>query len=139
MIRRPPRSTRTDTLFPYTTLFRSGDALALAAGQFHAVLADQGVVAFRQCHDEIMGGGMAGGSLDVGKIGFRPAIGDVGADAVVEQGQFLADKGDVPAQKGGRPLTSIHPVYRHRKCDGQGKSVSLSVDFWDSRVSINKK
>src|SRR3546814_9802755 len=35
MIRRPPRSTRTDTLFPYTTLFRSkrgiqpcGDGLA---------------------------------------------------------------------------------------------------------------
>src|SRR3546814_9983974 len=41
MIRRPPRSTRTDTLFPYTTLFRSGDVsgtlrllayLALAIG-----------------------------------------------------------------------------------------------------------
>src|SRR3546814_6910483 len=30
MIRRPPRSTRTDTLFPYTTLFRS-DARPLAA------------------------------------------------------------------------------------------------------------
>src|SRR3546814_12366889 len=33
MIRRPPRSTRTDTLFPYTTLFRSlgpgGRAMAL--------------------------------------------------------------------------------------------------------------
>src|SRR3546814_18502976 len=26
MIRRPPRSTRTDTLFPYTTLFRSDAA-----------------------------------------------------------------------------------------------------------------
>src|SRR3546814_18326491 len=26
MIRRPPRSTRTDTLFPYTTLFRSDNA-----------------------------------------------------------------------------------------------------------------
>src|SRR3546814_12431677 len=26
MIRRPPRSTRTDTLFPYTTLFRSARA-----------------------------------------------------------------------------------------------------------------
>src|SRR3546814_15905752 len=26
MIRRPPRSTRTDTLFPYTTLFRSANA-----------------------------------------------------------------------------------------------------------------
>src|SRR3546814_8086164 len=28
MIRRPPRSTRTDTLFPYTTLFRSAAASA---------------------------------------------------------------------------------------------------------------
>src|SRR3546814_13511388 len=27
MIRRPPRSTRTDTLFPYTTLFRSSTVL----------------------------------------------------------------------------------------------------------------
>src|SRR3546814_2224721 len=26
MVRRPPRSTRTDTLFPYTTLFRSAQA-----------------------------------------------------------------------------------------------------------------
>src|SRR3546814_5947908 len=33
MIRRPPRSTRTDTLFPYTTLFRSGDLV----GQQHPV------------------------------------------------------------------------------------------------------
>src|SRR3546814_12646581 len=30
MIRRPPRSTRTDTLFPYTTLFRSVALCALA-------------------------------------------------------------------------------------------------------------
>src|SRR3546814_3386076 len=29
MIRRPPRSTRTDTLFPYTTLFRSAGLLRL--------------------------------------------------------------------------------------------------------------
>src|SRR3546814_18491880 len=29
MIRRPPRSTRTDTLFPYTTLFRSAEAAHL--------------------------------------------------------------------------------------------------------------
>src|SRR3546814_17819725 len=30
MIRRPPRSTRTDTLFPYTTLFRSESACTFA-------------------------------------------------------------------------------------------------------------
>src|SRR3546814_2288508 len=29
MIRRPPRSTRTDTLFPYTTLFRSAGGVAV--------------------------------------------------------------------------------------------------------------
>src|SRR3546814_3270616 len=29
MIRRPPRSTRTDTLFPYTTLFRSESVKAI--------------------------------------------------------------------------------------------------------------
>src|SRR3546814_8362580 len=33
MIRRPPRSTRTDTLFPYTTLFRSRDAARPAEGE----------------------------------------------------------------------------------------------------------
>src|SRR3546814_913183 len=32
MIRRPPRSTRTDTLFPYTTLFRSDGPYAARAG-----------------------------------------------------------------------------------------------------------
>src|SRR3546814_2235401 len=31
MIRRPPRSTRTDTLFPYTTLFRSRDRFIVEA------------------------------------------------------------------------------------------------------------
>src|SRR3546814_9655442 len=42
MIRRPPRSTRTDTLFPYTTLFRSrrraaGALLRPHPGRSHAV------------------------------------------------------------------------------------------------------
>src|SRR3546814_10311904 len=37
MIRRPPRSTRTDTLFPYTTLFRS---YQIAGLDDHAVQAD---------------------------------------------------------------------------------------------------
>src|SRR3546814_18620131 len=41
MIRRPPRSTRTDTLFPYTTLFRS---LALLFAQLSGrVIADESV------------------------------------------------------------------------------------------------
>src|SRR3546814_4518242 len=42
MIRRPPISTRTDTLFPYTTLFRSGDA---RLGHFEQSAADAVAVA----------------------------------------------------------------------------------------------
>src|SRR3546814_13947898 len=39
MIRRPPRSTRTDTLFPYTTLFRSV-IIGHFAGHYQANLGD---------------------------------------------------------------------------------------------------
>src|SRR3546814_9780342 len=39
MIRRPPRSTRTDTLFPYTTLFRSGLGTVMAGINFWLALA----------------------------------------------------------------------------------------------------
>src|SRR3546814_7198342 len=56
MIRRPPRSTRTDTLFPYTTLFRSDiehiEIIFAAKGLFipgHAVLeCRHGVTCARQ-------------------------------------------------------------------------------------------
>src|SRR3546814_16513031 len=41
MIRRPPRSTRTDTLFPYTTLFRSGQHAALLHRRIEAKLVGQ--------------------------------------------------------------------------------------------------
>src|SRR3546814_20015533 len=52
MIRRPPRSTRTDTLFPYTTLFRSvADAGVdrslgkdLGATPHHVLVLDAGLV-----------------------------------------------------------------------------------------------
>src|SRR3546814_3147687 len=48
MIRRPPRSTRTDTLFPYTTLFRSLETAVEAVHQiaqvegFLEILGDRG-------------------------------------------------------------------------------------------------
>src|SRR3546814_15614458 len=46
MIRRPPRSTRTDTLFPYTTLFRSSIYSVAAA----AKVIDQGEIGFTVAH-----------------------------------------------------------------------------------------
>src|SRR3546814_10275564 len=45
MIRRPPRSTRTDTLFPYTTLFRSQSQLRYTDGAFSVALENPRTVA----------------------------------------------------------------------------------------------
>src|SRR3546814_14066644 len=47
MIRRPPRSTRTDTLFPYTTLFRSPPPFLADIGAHH--VADEARHAFDGC------------------------------------------------------------------------------------------
>src|SRR3546814_11966739 len=44
MIRRTPRSTRTDTLFPYTTLFRSPEVLAALAADLAGLAPDHLVV-----------------------------------------------------------------------------------------------
>src|SRR3546814_8721661 len=43
MIRRPPRPTRTDTLFPYTTLFRSRQGVERSALQQHQVIVAEAV------------------------------------------------------------------------------------------------
>src|SRR3546814_10414791 len=72
MMRRPPRSTRTDTLFPYTTLFRSGfkacgDAVALSAfGKAKGAIGDfqvlPGDVQLRLCSAQLeIGAGHFGG------------------------------------------------------------------------------
>src|SRR3546814_5219136 len=50
MIRRPPRSTRTDTLFPYTTLFRSGRLRHLLG--FEAQGIDGPQSAYRRADDD---------------------------------------------------------------------------------------
>src|SRR3546814_7566850 len=56
MIRRPPRSTRTDTLFPYTTLFRS----------LRAEAAIQQVEVVHAVEQRQHGGALAHGRSDVG-------------------------------------------------------------------------
>src|SRR3546814_11408791 len=50
MIRRPPRSTRTDTLFPYTTLFRSAFTASLVSGSIFGLVL-RGIVVLSQCRD----------------------------------------------------------------------------------------
>src|SRR3546814_13899931 len=85
MIRRPPRSTRTDTLFPYTTLFRS--LLARLRGQrlqFGEAMFEPFAVACR-----FGDGGARGGKLFLGGAPRRICCchgAGVGARISVEQG-----------------------------------------------------
>src|SRR3546814_4137902 len=53
MIRRPPRSTRTDTLFPYTTLFRSmmGQQSNASSGLAIQSLVEQGTTTLAEIND----------------------------------------------------------------------------------------
>src|SRR3546814_9548341 len=51
MIRRPPRSTRTDTLFPYTTLFRSRRRIGDAVVAFPAPFPNDALGVDREARD----------------------------------------------------------------------------------------
>src|SRR3546814_16427501 len=71
MIRRPPRSTRTDTLFPYTTLFRSyvvplrveieAERMAAALGALQLRLPRNDEAEARHAFDALVGRGHHGG------------------------------------------------------------------------------
>src|SRR3546814_13583935 len=68
MIRRPPRSTRTDTLFPYTTLFRSSrrkNVKIFACGEAAAVSIRAWRVDGPQAWENAKGPRFAGGSEDL--------------------------------------------------------------------------
>src|SRR3546814_14236442 len=81
MIRRPPRSTRTDTLFPYTTLFRSALTAALMAlnliGQAlvlgHRVMSHDLTLEHPHLHAAAAIGSLGGGAgeIDIGAQGMQ--------------------------------------------------------------------
>src|SRR3546814_16811731 len=107
MIRRPPRPTRTDTLFPYTTLFRSTDLDEACR------VAD---VAARCGGDQLRGGSesrLSGESFlpELGARAVRHLAGTRGVqsvDASPDCGEFVVD-----AQPGGnRHRPYVNPARR---------------------------
>src|SRR3546814_18894372 len=115
MRRRPPRSTRTDTLFPYTPLFRSADADHRdAAGQLGQTLLQLLAVVVR------------GGFLDL-RLDLTAAGLDVRlfADAVHHRGLVLGDDDALgTAQHGeGDVLQLDTNVFGDRGADGQDGNV----------------
>src|SRR3546814_15213079 len=124
MTRRPPRSTRTDTLFPYTTLFRSKESEV--GNLFRRVLSDispkirgkPGRVRF-------------GFGLRIHRI-----TADVGSLAIIRGlGGFLI--APCRHQQGGkRKSEAFYPA--DRKSVVEGKSVSVRVDYGGGRI-LKKK
>src|SRR3546814_7885030 len=112
MIRRPPRSTRTDTLFPYTTLFRSRAASKVAAiPAVRAALLD-----YQRRYAATPPGGQPGAVLDGRDIGtvvcpeaavklFVTARDEVRA---TRRHKELIDKGENPTDRKSTRLNSSH-------------------------------
>src|SRR3546814_14618453 len=118
MIRRPPRSTRTDTLFPYTTLFRSH-----AAARLHRPRA---VVRARAAAD---GRAFRCPRRDHPRPPQRAASAPLGAHRQDRRLRHPLDS------RGGLPVVEDR---RDRKSVVWGKSVSVRVDLGGRRL-IKKK
>src|SRR3546814_15743820 len=105
LIRRPPRSTRTDTLFPYTTLFRSG-GIRLDGGE--ELIYDLGAHLHR--HEAVLGAVVA---EDVGEAGA-----DDGTEAVAPD----RPHGVLP-DRAGAELRTGHEDARHeiRRASRRGR------------------
>src|SRR3546814_16851707 len=87
MIRRPPRSTRTDTLFPYTTLFRSGPYpyAGLFSGFPEYFLCDPIYVGYDARSVSLVGFiGIGGGIIGAGGGGRLQIALGIGQNAVVQ-------------------------------------------------------
>src|SRR3546814_5892813 len=91
MIRRPPRSTRTYTLFPYSTLFRSTTAFQERASMGRA---DEHVV--------ILGAGHAGGTAAaiLRQLGFEGLITLVGEESLLPYHRPPLSKASLRAEPG---------------------------------------
>src|SRR3546814_9921526 len=106
MIRRPPRSTRTDTLFPYTTLFRSQ-----AVAEQLPLGADLGGFRLLRVEDRVVGVVLPAAQLQAGAAGRLLRDGVVGVDAAVLR--RLVQRAELPVeQRVGAPRGERHEIGR---------------------------
>src|SRR3546814_1203152 len=99
MIRRPPRSTRTDTLFPYTTLFRAGEGCMAVSDHVDFATFMEGVK-----------------KRNPGQPEFVQAVQEVSEDIF----DFIADKEEYHAQQIMRRIAEPDRVVSFRVCRGDG-------------------
>src|SRR3546814_17553462 len=137
MIRRPPRSTRTDTLFPYTTLFRS-DAVV---DEHRIALAARAEAETRSVH--LQPDGLRELAVAVGEhrhlafslVGLAPRAHDEG---VVDRGA-RARVDALGPERVGLVQFARQELGRDRKRVVEGKCVAVVVDLGGSRINKKKQ
>src|SRR3546814_15275881 len=103
MIRLPPRSTRTDTLFPYTTLFRSVHPAAGEAPQQEAVDGAEGELAALGTLARARHGVEQPGDLGAGEVGVEQQGGALPHQGFGTPGpKLLAEPGGAAVTPDGR-------------------------------------
>src|SRR3546814_13424778 len=98
MIRRPPRSTRTDTLFPYTTLFRSiarDGCIVKTAGVDESILEFTGPAKVFESQDAAVAGILTGQveAGDVVVIRYEGPRGGPGMQEMLYPTSYIKSKG----------------------------------------------
>src|SRR3546814_18878241 len=130
MIRRPPRSTRTDTLFPYTTLFRSEDVSHIRVGA-RSNIQDGSIVHFDgpmphrpEGYPTIIGEDVLIGHLamvhgctlaDRAFVGLKATVMNgcrIGSDAMLAAGALLTEHQEIPWREllAGAPARHVRAV-----------------------------
>src|SRR3546814_19214964 len=144
MMRRPPRSTLTDTLFPYTTLFRSATAYGTLTlngdGSYSYVLdnasqAVQGLSAGEALTDSVTyiitdgDGDTATATLTITINGADDGVTIEGLDA--QGAELSVDEADLPARAGEAQGSD-------RRSVREGKSVAVRVVIGGGRITKKK-
>src|SRR3546814_19012899 len=103
MIRRPPRSTRTDTLFPYTTLFRSPSQVCLAR---ELALARDDLLYLRADHPLVIAAGDLLLASDAGNAAF--VVEELPARSAIPEVVFVLECVAAPGLDADSYLAALH-------------------------------
>src|SRR3546814_6067110 len=120
MIRRPPRSTRTDTLFPYTTLFRSRKNAAEVA------VADRPVIGAALEEWQAVGGVIADRKRVAGRLRFQEAIHRAVVDFAAATGVTVIGIGKLAVLEIRREIVGLQHVAGAVLQSGDRKSTRLN-------------
>src|SRR3546814_12100394 len=112
MIRRPPRSTRTDTLFPYTTLFRSQAEANLKIAESQVEFTSKELERARELSKR---GNISVSAVDERENEFLAAQAQVqGAKAALDNAQLDFEYTEIRAPAGGSIASNFTSVDRKR-------------------------